>query len=308
LRREDFPLHPNHAAFFSRIIDMVGQNPASIIQIRSFVGGIEAIDRDINRRRQRLREQYRAEEARLIQDNHTRLEAAELELDAESEERHLRLNMHFESDLGLAQWFGQDGSHGRPHESVGTRMPENHSQFHMPDVLPEGQSHIVPWDRASSHVLGDLNSSHSNLTTSSMLGPEPRNHQAPVAGGNFHHSLLSMSLPSKDVDNNANEALLDSVEQQTLSSTAIGESHADFVPANTAPPHADETLGAAPAAVLPSGGARNGPNSQFEWSPDSGYGSSYTSCKACNAILMGQDVCDSCADVLDREPSRWFNG
>ena len=212
--------------------------------------------------------------------------------------------MDFESDFGLAQWLGQDAS-------LGTWMPETHTQIHRPDLLPQNQSHIVPWDRASSHVLGDLNSSRSNLTTSSMLGPEPRNHQAhqaPVAGGSFRHSLLSSSLLSRDVDNNANEALLDSVEQQTLSSTTIGESHADFAPTDIAPHHADETLEAAPAAVLPSGGAGNGPGSQFERSSDSGCGSSYTLCKACNAILMGQEVCDSCSDVLDVEPSRWFNG
>src|SRR5271156_294610 len=239
---------------------MVAQNPALTIQIRWFVRGIEAIDLDINRRRERLREQYRAQEARLIQDNRARLEAAERELDAESDERHLRLYTHFESVLDLARWLGQDA---RPHESVGNRMPNNHSQFHIPDLLPEDQSRIVPLDRASSHVLGDLNSSRSNLTTSSMLGLEPRNHQAPVAGGNFHHSLLSVRLPPMDVDHNANEASLDSVERQTLSSTAIGESHADSVPANMVPPHADETLGVVPATVLPSGGARNGPNSQF---------------------------------------------
>jgi hypothetical protein len=268
---------------------MVGQNPALTIQIRWFVRGIEAIDLDINRRRERLREQYRAQETRLIQDNRARLEAYERELDAESDERHLRLRTHFESVLD-------------------TRMPNSHSQFHRPDLLSEDQSRIVPWGRASSHVLEDLNSSRSNLTTSSMLGPEPRNHQAPVAGGNFHHSLLSVMLPSIDVDHNANEAFLDSVERQTLSSTAIGESHADSVPADMVPPHADETLGVAPVTVLPSGGARNGPNSQFERSPDSGYGSSHTACMACNAVLMGQDVCDSCADVLDIEPSFWFNG
>jgi hypothetical protein len=301
LRREDFPLDPNHAAFFSRMIDMVGQNPASIIQIRSFVRRIEDIDRDISHRRQRLREQHRAREAWLIQDNRARLEAAERELDAESDERHLRADMHFESDSGLAWWLGRDTSHGRPRESVSTQIPENHTQFHTPDLLPEDQSHIGPWDGAYNHVWGDLNSSRSNLTTSSTLGPEP------VAGGNFHNSLLSVSLASGDADNNANEALLDGAEQQTLSSTTIGESHVDFAPANIAPPHADETLGAAPAAVPPSGGARNGPNSQFERSPDSGRGSSYTICKACKAILMGQDMCGSCA-VLDVEPSRWFNG
>jgi hypothetical protein len=101
-----------------------------------------------------------------------------------------------------------------------------------------------------------------------------------------------------DVDNNANEAFLDSVERQAWSLTAIGESRADFVPANIVPHHTDETLEVAPATVLPSGGARNGPNSPFE----------KTSCKACGAILMGQDVCDSCAGVLDAEPSSWFNG
>jgi hypothetical protein len=302
LRREDFPLDPNHAAFFSRMIDMVGQNPASIIQIRSFVRRIEDIYRDISHRRQRLREQYRAREAWLIQDNRAQLEADERELDAESDERHLRANMDFESDLGLAQWLGQDASHGRPRESVGAQIPENHTWFHIPDLLPEDQSHIGPWDGAFNHALGDLNSSRSNLMTSSTLGPEP------VAGGNFHNFLLSVSLSSGDADNNANEALLDGVEQQTLPSTTIGESHVDFAPANIAPPHADETLGAAPAAVPPSGGARNGPNSQFEKSPDSECGSSYTLCKACNAILMGQDMCESCADVLDVEPSRWFNG
>jgi hypothetical protein len=302
LRLEDFPLDPNHASFFSRIIDMVGQNPALTIQIRWFVRGIEAIDRDINRRRERLREQYRAQEARLIQDNRARLEAAERELDAESDERHLRLYTHFESVLDLAQWLGQDAGHGRPDESVGNRMPNNHSQSH---VLPEDQNRIVPWDRDSSHVLGDLNSSRS---TSSMLGPEPRNHQVPVAGGNFHHSLLSVRLPSMDVDHNANEALPDSVERQTLSSTAIGESHANSVPANMVPPCADETLEAAPATVLPSGGARNGPNSQFERSPGSGYGSSHTLCTVCGIVLMGQNLCDTCADWLDIEPSFWFNG
>ena len=187
-------------------------------------------------------------------------------------------------------------------------MPNNHSQFHIPDLLPEDQSRIVSWDQASSHVSGDLNSSRPNLATSSMLGPEPRNHQAPVAGGNFHHPLLSVGLPSMDADHNANETFLDSVERQTLSSTAIGENHADSVPANMVPPHADETLGVAPAMVLPSGGGRNGPNSQFERSPDSGYGSSHTSCMVCNVVLIGQRVCDSCADVLDIEPSSWFNG
>ena len=222
---------------------MVGQNPASTIQIRWFVRGIEAIDRDINRRRERLREQSRAQEAWLIQDNRARLEAAERELDAESDERHLRLYTHFESVLGLARWLGQDAGH-----------------------------------------------------------------QAPVAGGNFHHSLLSVRLPSMDVDHNANEAFLDSVERQTLSSTATGESHADSVPANMVPPHADETPGVASATVLPSNGARNGPNSQFERSPDSGYGSSHTSCMACNAVLMGQNICDSCAYWLDIDPSFWFNG
>src|SRR5271156_430794 len=109
---------------------MVAQNPALTIQIRWFVRGIEAIDLDINRRRERLREQYRAQEARLIQDNRARLEAAERELDAESDERHLRLYTHFESVLDLARRLGQDASHGRPHESVGNRMPNNHSQFH----------------------------------------------------------------------------------------------------------------------------------------------------------------------------------
>jgi hypothetical protein len=306
LRREDFPLGPNHATFFSRIIDMVAQNPALTIQIRSFARGIEAIDRDINHRRERLREQYRAQEARLIQDNRARLEAAERELDAESNERHFRLYTHFESVLDLARWLGQDASHDRPHESVGNRMPNNHSQFHIPDLLPEGQSRIVPWDRASSHVLEDLNS-RSNLTTSSMLGPEPGNHQAPVAGGDFHHSLLSMRLPSMDVDHNANEAFFDSAERQTLSSTAIGENHAHAVPANMVPPHADEALRVAPATVLPSGGAENGPNSQFERSPDSGHGNSYVPCKVCNAGLIGPGGCDSCA-VLDIEPSHWFNG
>jgi hypothetical protein len=284
------------------MIDMVGQNPASIIQIRSFVRRIEDIDRDISHRRQRLREQHRAREAWLIQDNRAQLEAAERELDAESNERHLRADVQFESDLGLAQRLGQDASHGRPRESVAIQIPENRTQFHIPDLLPEDQSHIGPWDGAFNHALGDLNSSHSNLTTSSTLGPEP------VAGGNFHNSLLSVSLPSGDVDNNANEAPLGGVEQQTLSSTTIGESHADFAPANIAPPHADETPGAAPVAVLPSGGARNGPNSQFERLPNSRYGSSYTSCRVCDAILIGQDICYRCADVLYTEPSRWFNG
>jgi hypothetical protein len=290
------------------MIDMVGQNPASTIRIRSFVRRIEDIDRDINRRRQCLREQHRAREAWLIQDNRAQLEAAERELDAELDERHLREDMHFESDLGLAQWLGQDTSHGRPHESVGTWMLENHIQFHTPDLLPEDQSHIVPWNQASSHVSGDLNSSRSNLTTSSMLDREPGNHQAPVNGGNFHNSLLSVSLPSRDADKNANEALLDGVEQRILSSANTGESHADFAPTNIASSHADGTLGAAPAAALPSGGARNGPNPQFGRSPGSVYGSSYTFCKACNTILMGQDTCDNCTDVLDTEPSRWFNG
>src|SRR5271156_4620987 len=234
LRREDFPLDQNHAAFFSHINDMVGQNRASTIQIRSFVreieafvGEIEAIDQDINRRREHRREQYRAQEAqliqdnraqeaRLIQDNRARLEADERELDAESDERLLRLRTHCESVFDLAR-FGQDASH-----------------------------------------------------------------QAPVAGGNFHHSLLSVRLPSMDVDHNTDEAFLDSVERQTLSSTAIGESHADAVPANMVPPHADETPGVASATVLPSNGARNGPNSQFERSPDSGYGSSHTLCMGCD--------------------------
>jgi hypothetical protein len=111
-----------------------------------------------------------------------------------------------------------------------------------------------------------------------------------------------------DADHNANEAFLDSVERQTLSPTAIRESQADSVPANMVPPHVDETFGVAPATVLPSGGARNGPNSQFERSPDSGYGSSHTSCTVCDVVLIGQSVCDSCADLLDIEPSFWFNG
>jgi hypothetical protein len=285
---------------------MVGQNPASTIQIRSFVRESEAISRDINRRRQRLREQHRAQEAQLIQNNRAQLEAAERELDAESNERHFCAVMRFESGLGLGRWLGQDASHGAPRESVGTRMLENHSQFHIPDLLPEDQSRIVPWDRASNHVLGDLNPSRSNLTTSSMLGPELRNHQALVAGGNFHHSLLSVTLPSMDVDDDANESFLDSAERQTLSSAAIGESHTDSVPANIAPPHADGTLGVAPATALPSDDARNGSNSQFGRPPSSGYGSSYTSCQVCGKILMGQDVCDSCANVLDIEPSFWF--
>lgn len=293
MRREDFPLDPNHAAFFSRIIDMVGQNPASAIQIRWFVREIEAIDRDINRRRERLREQFRAQEAWLIQDNRARLEAAERELDVESDERHLRLGTHFESVLGLAWWLGQDASHDMPHESVGNWMPNNHSQFHIPDLPPEEQSGIVPWDWASSDVLEDLNFSQSNLTTSSTLVPEPRNHQAP---------------PSMDVDRNANEAFPDSVERQTLSSTAIGESHGDSVPANMVPPHAGETPGVASATVLPSDGARNGPNSQFERSPNSGYGSSHTLCMGCDAVLIGQNMCDTCTDWLNIEPSFWFNG
>jgi hypothetical protein len=281
---------------------MVDQNPASTIQIGWLVSGIEAIGQDINRQRERLREQHRAQEAWLIQNNRAqeaRLiqdnRAQEAQLDAESDERHLRLGMHFESVSGLTRWPGQDA---RPHESVGNRMPNNHSQFRIPDLLPEDQSRIVSWDRASSHVLEDLNSSRSNLT---------RNHQASVADGNFHLSLLSARLPSMDADDNTNEAFLDSVERQTLSSTAIGESQADSVPANRVP-HADETLGVAPATVLPSGGARNGPSSQFERSPDSGYGSSHTSCMACNTVLIGQSVCDSCADWLDIEPSFWFNG
>jgi hypothetical protein len=362
LRLEDFPLDPNHAAFFSHATDMVGRNPASTIQIRSFTGEIDAIDWDVSRQRERIREQYhaqeaqviqnnraqeaeliqnnraqeaeliqnnraqeaeliqnnraqeaeliqnnRAQEAELVQNNRARLEADERELDAESDERHLRLRTHSESVLDLAR-FGQGASHGMPHESVSTRMPNNHSQFHIPDLLSEDQSRIVPWDRASSRVLEDLNPSRSNLTTSSMLGPEPRNHQAPVAGGNFHHSFLSVRLPSMDVDRNANEAFLDIVERQTLSSTAIGESHAHAVPPNMVPPHPDETPGVASAMVLPSDGARNGPNSQFERSPDSGYGSSHTLCMGCDTVLIGQNLCDTCARWLDTEPSFWFNG
>jgi hypothetical protein len=291
LRREDFPLDPNHAVFFSRMIDMVGANPASTSRIISLVRGTEAIARDINHRRQRLREQYYAQEAQYIRDSRAGLEAAERVLDAESDERHLRLYMDFEPDLGLAQWLGQDATHGRQHGSVSTQVPENHNQLHNSDLPAEEQSHVIPWDRASSHILGHLNSSRLDSTTSSMLGPEPRNHQAPVT-----------RLPSMDIDNNSNEAFLDSVERQSLSSTAIGESHADSVSANIVRPYADEEFGVAPVTVRQRGGARNGPNPQFE------YGGSHTPCQGCGKILMGQDACDSCAGVFNAEPSSWFNG
>ena len=83
----------------TRVMNQINPNPASAIQLRSFITASEHLDRDIALRRQQLRDDHRAREARLIAENNRQLEAAEEELDNESDQREQILYSQFESSL-----------------------------------------------------------------------------------------------------------------------------------------------------------------------------------------------------------------
>jgi hypothetical protein len=269
LEREDFPLNSSSAAFFSRVISLVGHNPASVVQMRAYVRETEALDRDINRRRQGLRGQYRAREAQLLQENQAQLEADERELDIESDARQRRLDIGFESSLDPIRQPEHDSDHHMPREAVGTMNRDPQSQFRVPEfALP-------------------------------TLDSDPRSHPGPGSIGDLHHIFLPVQRSAVNAYEMEDEAFHDVSARQTSPPTAPRESHTSSVPGNVLPTHASESLEAVHAIALAVDDARNESDSLFELSPNSGHGSSCGCGKVCP---KGQVSCDSCADVFDNGP------
>lgn len=265
---------------------LIAQNPASSLQIRTYVREVANLDREIDGRRQRVREEYRAREARFNQQNSAQLEADERELDAEFDARQRRLDIRFESSLHPTRQPEHDANHPMPREGIGTRNEHPHNQSHVLD-LPD-QHPFLSWDGPSGHASGHPSFAQDNLPTLSAVESDPGSDQGRVA---MNLDGLFLPPPAMTADDIESEAFHDVATRLT----AARESQAEPDPADSVPTHTDETFGFAHAIVLPVSDIRNGSNSGFEVLPQSG---DRNSCSCGKVCPKGQYVCDSCADSL----------
>ena len=277
------------------------------IQMRAYVSEIEVLRRETDSHRRRLREQYRAQEAPLIQDNRRRLEAAEQQLDRESDDRHLRLNLQFDSVFAPQQQRGEDAGHHVPREGVGTtRVREISGGLHVPDVLLLDRRHLAPLDSASSHVPGDSSSSSTGMVASSALDQETRGPPGLLPGVSAFDTILSFGPPSTTPHDTDYEVIFGALPRQQSPLGFVGESGPEEFLSSALSSLADGRLGEAPATMPPIYDATNRPDAHFLVS-DSRYASPHKPCDSCGRVVFnGQDVCDACTGVLDTDPSFWF--
>ena len=307
LTREEFPPDSGHAAFFSRAEGLIGQNPTLAIQMRAYVLQIEAVRRETDSHRRRLREQYRAQEAPLIQDNRRRLEVAEQQLDRESDERHLRLNLQFDSVFAPQQQRGEDAGHHMPREGVGTASVRDiPSGFRVPDLSLLGRGQPAPSDPLSSHVTGDYSSSSTDMVASLTLNLETRGPPGLLPGDNPFDANLPFGPPSMTPYDTENEVILGGLPRQQSPLGFVGESRPEEFLSDALPSLTNGGLWEAPATIPPIYDAQNRPDTRFLTS-DSSYASPHKPCDSCGRVVFnGQNVCDSCTGVLDTDPSSWF--
>ena len=294
-------------------MEQMSRNPATAVELRTYIRANAALDREFNARMQRLQEQYHTREAQLIEEHRARiqesragLEAAEQELDTEFDTRQLQLDRQLRSALNFAQQPEGGFDHPPPRESFGTRTRDNHGQSRGIHSEPTAQQRISsgsPAQVLTPRVPGSEQSSIPTLVASDL---DTRNDQGQVIGGNLHDIFLHP--PPMDTYNMETEydrdtgTIFDAFPRPALPPAAVGDSPIGFAPAHTLYHEADETFDAAHATILPVDDARDGPDSQILLSPDSGYGSLSASCTCGQICPKGQPVCDSCAAVFDSVP------
>jgi hypothetical protein len=304
ISREEFPLNSNSAAFFSHVLFMVNQNPVSTTDIRAYVRDVEALDRDIDRRRQYLRAEYRVREANFIRENQARLEEAERELDIESDERQRDLNRRIDSSLHLTQRQEYHVDHRIPRDRMGTTAMDRHSQYLAPNQASADLNQDQSWSRASGHLSGYSSSVQGGFPTLFASESDLRSDQWPVTDRGLDNVFLPVHPPTDDADMNWADTFSEVAARQAMPSTTTRGSHNSFIPADALPTHADETVEVEHAIVMAVDEPRDGSNSSVELSLDSGCGNACVCGRVCP---MGRESCDSCASFLDSPPFPEFS-
>lgn len=296
-------LASNHtfSAFGRRLMDRIRENPATAIPLMNYIAEDEALNRARNGDTERLRDSFRAREARLVEENNAEREAAIRELDGQYDEMQRRLYRVLESALDPSQQL-EGGSQTPPQQGVGTipRNTDNPSYLSRSTSTNEGCIF-------ASHLLSDQPSGFLTPTTAALpVSPESNSNPGRFRGSTANDSLYNnvfigpRSMNEYDVEN---EAFFDIAARQRLASTSAANTRHVNIDTDFLHTRANDTIEASEAALPRVNIASDVPSTQFGSSPHSGYGNSYARCGTCEIICHpGQELCELCADVFDNPP------
>jgi hypothetical protein len=290
-------------ALTMRLMDQIGQNPTTAIQLRSYLTANAALDRDRIAGRESLREHFRALEAQLIAGNRAQREAAERELDIEYDARQLHLNTELESALDSRQQ-SEHSNIITPREGLGTTSRNTPDPFNEPGSGSANERQILSSHPPSGQARRFTGPTPASLPTLSASNNGPESDWRPAASETLYDTFISIDPLSMNTSNVENEAFLDIVTRQTQPPIPATNNLNALSPADVVHSQANNVTEAPNATLQPANNSTDISSSRFEVSPDSGYGSSYTPCSSCGRIChVGQD-CDSCTDGFNSMP--WF--
>ena len=290
--------NPSFSAFGRRLMDRIRENPATAIPLINYITEDEALNHARNADTERLRDSFRARDARLIEENNAERAAAIRELDDHYDEMQRRLYRVLESALDPSQQL-EGGSQTPPQQGVGTisRNTDNPSYLSRSTSTNEGRIF-------ASHLLSDQPSGFLTPTTSALpVSPEFNSHPGRFRGSTANDSLYNnvffvgpRSMNEHDVEN---EGFFDIAARQRLASTPAANTHHVNIDTDFLHTRANDTIEASEAALPWVNIASDVPSAQFGSSPHSGYGNSYARCGGCEKICHpGQELCESCADFI----------
>jgi hypothetical protein len=294
--------NPSFSAFGRRLMDRIRENPATAIPLMNYIAEDETLNRARNVNTERLRDSFRAQEARLIEENHAEREAAIRELDDQYDEMQRRLYRVLESALDPSQQL-EGGNQPPPQQGVGTIPRNTGNPSYLSRSTSTNEGRIF-----ASHLVSDQPSGFLTPTTAALpVSPESNSNPGPFRGPTANDSLYDnfffigpQSMTEYDVEN---EAFFDIAARQRLASTPAANTHHVNIDTDFLHTRANDTIEASEAALPWVNIASDVPSAQFGSSPHSGYGNSYARCGACDKICHpGQELCESCADVFDNEP------
>jgi hypothetical protein len=302
------------AALATRLMDQISQNPATAIQLRTYVTNTAAVDRARIAGRERLRglfharetrliEENRARETRLIEGNRAQREAAERELDIECDARQLGLDTELESALDCRQQ-SEHSNHITTREGLGTIPRNTHGPFNESGSGSANERHILPSHPPSGQARRFTSSAPASLPMLSARNPGSESDWRPTTSETLYETFISIDPLSTNAYDVENEEFLDIATRQMLPPIPATNSRNAIIPADVVHSHANDATQASNATLQPANNARDMSSSRFELSPDSGYGSSSTPCSCGRICRVGQTRCDSCTEGFNSEP--WF--
>ena len=291
---------PDLQSLIARIMDRISEDIALPMQLRTFVIANAALDRDRDAGLQHLRERFRTQEARLIEENHARQEAAEREHDAEYDARQLYLNMQIEIALGLGHQSQNLEPQFTPREGVGTTTSSSHGPPHSLGPISANQWHTIPSDRSSSRTQEYASSTPDDLP----ILPAPNLEHKSIWTSSNTVDLSSAFLPihplPMDTYDFESDTFFDVAARHALLPMAATSTLNEAPGGTSADPGLNRTVEASTTAASSVDNSRNPFGSPSHPSTHFRNGASYTPCGSCGKICqMGQDSCDSCADVFD---------